>query len=100
MAGLFGATLLGRIASPARALVMAWLAASAVFLLLDQTLGDAIRWYYFAAGVLALLSGRFLALLMGRGQKGRLLVWLCLAAMFLHVLSIWVGELILKRYHF
>jgi hypothetical protein len=97
--GLFGMLVAGRLSRPTQVLLAAWLAASAIFLALDQALGDAIRWYYFAAGALTLLAGRFLGLLMSRGRTARLLAWLSLAIMLLHVLYIWVGELIFKRYH-
>lgn len=99
LASLFGMMVAGRLNRPTHALLGAWLAASAIFLALDQALGDAIRWYYFAAGALTLLAGRFLGLLMSRGRTARLLGWLSWAIMLLHVLYIWVGELIFKRYH-
>ncbi|MFL5733614.1 MAG: hypothetical protein ACJ78Q_10475 [Chloroflexia bacterium] len=97
--GLLGALLARGIGPAARALLLCWLAAAALFALLDQTLGDAIRWYYLGAAVLALLVGRFLGLLLGRGPAARWLVALSLLVMLAHLLDFWVGDLIFTRYH-
>ncbi len=109
LAGLFGLFLpetresTGSRRSPvdgqARALILAWLGAAALFLLLDQTLGDAVRWYYLAAAVIALLAGRFLAALSAKGRAAQVLVGLVLSIMLLYLLTTWVGDLIFTRYH-
>ncbi|HKP52862.1 MAG TPA: hypothetical protein VJ183_09435 [Chloroflexia bacterium] len=83
----------------ARALIVSWLGAAVLFLLLDQTLGDSVRWYYLAAAVVALLAGRFLAALSSKGRTAQVLVGLVLSVMLLHLLTTWVGDLIFTRYH-
>jgi hypothetical protein len=86
----------------AGALLGSWLLMTGLFALLDQWLGDAIRWYYLGAAALALLSGRYLGLIAARGRANRwvwLLAWLVVLAMLWHLLYIWVGDLIFSRYH-
>ena len=85
--------------SPARALLLCWLAAAAVFALLDQRLGDTVRWYYLAAAAVALLAGRFLALIFQRGRAERVLFTLSLSLLLIQLLNFWVGDLIFTRYH-
>ena len=97
--GLFGAFFLARLAPTARALLVCWLFACAIFALLDQALGDAVRWYYLAAAPASLLAGGFLALLTTRGRPARALTALVLLALLTHLLLFWVGELIFTRYH-
>jgi hypothetical protein len=97
--GIFGAALLGGIGVASRALLLCWLGATALFALLDQTLGDAIRWYYLGAAGIALLAGRFLGLLLWRGRAARWLVALSLMMILVHLLGFWVGDLIMSRYH-
>ena len=99
LAGAFGAALTGRANLAVRGLLFAWLAASTIFALLDQALGDAIRWYYLAAAAIALLAGRYLALLLLRRRAANLLVTLSLLTMLAHLLWFWVGDLIFVRYH-
>jgi hypothetical protein len=77
----------------------AWLAVGAVCALLDQALGDAIRWYYMVAGAVALLGGRLLGLLAERGRVGRWLASLLFAALLWQLLNTWVGDMIFYRYH-
>lgn len=76
-----------------------WLGIGALFALLDQVLGDAIRWYYLVAAGVALLVGRFLGLVGARGRLGRWLVALLIAAMLWQLLNTWVGDMIFYRYH-
>ncbi|MEA2575709.1 MAG: hypothetical protein QOH93_3007 [Chloroflexia bacterium] len=76
-----------------------WLAIGALFALLDQALGDAIRWYYLVAAAVALLAGRMLGLLGQRGRPARWLAVLLLAAMTWQLLHTWVGDMIFYRYH-
>jgi 4-amino-4-deoxy-L-arabinose transferase-like glycosyltransferase len=83
----------------ALALLLSWLGASALFLLLDQTLGDAVRWYYLAAAAIALLAGRFLARLSSKGRAGWLLLGLVLSLLLFQLLGTWVGDQIFTRYH-
>ncbi|MEO6457797.1 MAG: hypothetical protein ABIO92_05935 [Chloroflexia bacterium] len=99
MAGAWGWLMTGPMPLQARNLLLAWLGASGFFFLLDQALGDAIRWYYLAAAPLSLLAGRFLGLLAGRGRVARALVTLSFGVMLLQLLYIWVGDLIFTRYH-
>jgi hypothetical protein len=80
-------------------LVGCWLVASGLFALLDQMLGDTVRWYYLAAAPLALFAGRFLASLVGRRGAARALAVLVVASAALEFLTFWVGDLILTRYH-
>jgi hypothetical protein len=94
--GLFS---VGRLGSESRALLTAWLLASAGFAVLEQIVGDTVRWYYLAAPALALLTGRYLALLLLRGKYANLLVGLSVATILFHMLALWVGELIFTRYH-
>jgi hypothetical protein len=77
----------------------AWLVVGVVFALLDQVLGDAIRWYYMVAAAVALLGGRTLGLLAARGRIGRWLAALLVAAMLWQLLNTWVGDMIFYRYH-
>lgn len=99
--GVAGAFFLGRINSAARAWLASWLFVVCFFALLDQALGDTIRWYYLGAAALALLAGRFLSLLwhLVNTRRARLLVALLLIVMLWHLLFIWVGDLIFLRYH-
>ncbi len=83
----------------ARALMLCWVGVAAFFLLLDQALGDAIRWYYLAAALLALVGGRFLERLGMKGRVAPLLVGLILSVMLLQLLNSWVGDQIFTRYH-
>ncbi|HEX8599609.1 MAG TPA: hypothetical protein VF952_13975 [Chloroflexia bacterium] len=76
-----------------------WLVIGGIFALLDQALGDAIRWYYLVAAAVALLSGRMLGLLGHRGRPARWLVALLMAVMTWQLLNTWVGDLIFYRYH-
>jgi hypothetical protein len=85
-------------ATGARALVGAWLAASLVFAVLDQVVGDAVRWYYMAAAPLALAAAVFLRRLDARRTSGRGLAVLVIAAMSWYALTFWVN-LIFTRYH-
>jgi hypothetical protein len=96
--GLSGLLLI-RLPRQAVALLSSWLLAGAIFFLLDQAVGDAIRWYYLAAAPIALLTGRYLALLLRRGTAATVLVVLSLAAMLMQLLYFWVGDLIFTRYH-
>jgi hypothetical protein len=98
VAGAFGAGLLSRIASPARALLACWLVATLVFALLDQVVGDSVRWYYLGAAPVALAAARFMALLRAHGSWAQKLTLLVLSAMALYMLVFWVG-LIYTRYH-
>jgi 4-amino-4-deoxy-L-arabinose transferase-like glycosyltransferase len=83
----------------ALALLVSWLGAAVLFLLLDQTLGDAVRWYYLAAAAVALLAGRFLSHLTSKGRLGWLLVGLVLSLVLFQLLGTWVGDQIFTRYH-
>jgi hypothetical protein len=85
--------------SGGRALLTAWLIAAALFFLLDQALGDSVRWYFLAAAPLALLSGRYLNKIAARGRVGTILTALVVTAALWHLMQIWVGELIFTRYH-
>ena len=95
---LFGALLPIR-QGAVRALTLSWLGAALLFFAVDQALGDAVRWYYLAAAPLALLAGRYLGQLAGRGRAGALLTALLISAALWHLLQIWVGDLIFTRYH-
>ncbi len=99
VAGTSGFLMTGPMPLQARNLLFAWIGAAGFFFVLDQALGDAIRWYYLAAAPLSLLAGRFLGLLTGRGRVARTLVAFCFAVMLLQLLYIWVGDLIFTRYH-
>ncbi|HEX8231057.1 MAG TPA: hypothetical protein VF826_17350 [Chloroflexia bacterium] len=88
-----------RLQAVAGAWLGSWLAVGGVFALLDQALGDAIRWYYLVAAAVALLSGRLLGLLGQRGRLARWFVTLLLAAMTWQLLTTWVGDMIFFRYH-
>ena len=92
-------TLLVLLPRAARALLFSWLVAGAIFFALDQAVGDAIRWYYLVAAPIALVAGRYLALLSWRGRASKLLTVLLLAAMLMQLLYFWVGDLIFTRYH-
>jgi hypothetical protein len=98
-AGLFGGEARNGGLPAVRGLLAAWLGASAVFALLDQALGDAIRWYYLAAAPVSLLAGLYLALLAGRRRAARLFVGLALSIALWHLLLVWVGDYIFTRYH-
>jgi hypothetical protein len=76
-----------------------WLAVGAFFALLDQVLGDAIRWYYLVAAAVALLAGRALGLLAQRGRLAGWLAALVVAALLWQLLNTWVGDMIFYRYH-
>jgi hypothetical protein len=76
-----------------------WLAVGAIFALLDQAVGDAVRWYCMVAAAVALLAGRMLGLLAGRGRLGRWFVALLFAAILWQLLNTWVGDMIFYRYH-
>ena len=52
--------MLGRLSAAARALLVSWLLAAALFALLDQVVGDSVRWYYLGAVPASLLAGGFL----------------------------------------
>ncbi len=94
-----GATQAVSLKGTARALLVSWLVAAAAFALLDQTLGDTIRWYYLGAAPVALLAGRYLGLLSQRGKVAQLLAAFSLLVMLFYVLTFWVGDLIFTRYH-
>jgi hypothetical protein len=96
--GAFGAGLAWHISAPARALLASWVLAAIVFALLDQVVGDSVRWYYLGAAPLGLLAGRFMGSLSGRHSWARALVILVLCAMALYMLDFWVN-LIYTRYH-
>lgn len=99
---VLGSTRVAPLKPAAGAWLGSWLGVALFFALLDQLLGDAIRWYYLGAAALALLVGRGLALLFERRRGNRyavLLVYLVLGAMLEHLLSYWVGDLIFTRYH-
>lgn len=93
-----GTALFSRASSAVRALLFSWLAAGLVFALLDQVVGDSVRWYCLAAAPVALVAGRFLSLLSARSAPARLLTTLLVAAMLLQMLTFWLG-LIYTRYH-
>ncbi|HEY0068713.1 MAG TPA: hypothetical protein VGE04_01950, partial [Chloroflexia bacterium] len=76
-----------------------WLLVGTLFALLDQAVGDAVRWYYLVAAAVALLAGRLLGLLAGRGRLGRWFAALLLAAILWQLLNTWVGDMIFYRYH-
>lgn len=98
LTGGFGAALLPGKKLGVRALLVSWLGAALVFAMLDRVLGDSVRWYYLAAAPLALLAGRFLALLgMRKGWASKLAI-LVLAAALLQMIQFWV-DLIYVRYH-
>ena len=105
LAGLFGLAMSNQrnnrasAGRQARALLVSWLGAALMFLLLDQTLGDAVRWYYLAAAAVALPGGRFLTGVWSTSRAGRLLVGLALTVTLMHLLTFWVGDLIFTRYH-
>ncbi len=99
LCALFGVLLPGNLGISARALLWAWLLASGVFALLDQALGDSIRWSYLAAAAVALVAGRFLASLALRSPVGRALVALTVTVMLWQLLYFWVGYAIFTRYH-
>jgi hypothetical protein len=98
IAGAFGAGLAWHVSAPVRALLASWVLAAAVFALLDQVVGDSVRWYYLGAAPVSLLAGRFMGSLSGRRSWARALVVLILAAMALYMLDFWVN-LIYTRYH-
>jgi hypothetical protein len=98
VAGLAGLTSSRALKGGATALVGAWLAAALLFAVLDQVVGDAVRWYYMAAVPLALPAGLFLAQLANRRGSGRGLALLVLAAMSWHMITFWIN-LIFTRYH-
>jgi hypothetical protein len=83
--------------SGAVALIGAWLVAALVFAVLDQLMGDAVRWYYMAAVPLALPAGLFLSGLTRRWAAGRALALLMLAAMSWQAITFWI-DLIFTRY--
>jgi hypothetical protein len=99
MAGVGGLFVMDRYPEQARNLIVAWLGAAGFFFLLDQALGDTIRWYYLAAAPISLLAGRFLGLVAAKGRSAVTLVGFCFAVMLLQLLYIWVGDLIFTRYH-
>ena len=99
IAALFGLAVPAKVELSVRALLLSWLAAAALFGLLDQRLGDTVRWYYLAAAAVALLAGRFLAMFLQRGLAARLLFTLSLSLMLIQLLTFWVGDLIFTRYH-
>ncbi len=99
LTGIWGFFMIGRLPAQARNLLIAWLAAAGFFFLLDQALGDAIRWYYLAAAPLSLLAGRFFGLVAARGRGARTLVAFSFVVMLVQLLYIWVGDLIFTRYH-
>jgi hypothetical protein len=99
IAAVFGSFALRGLPRASGALLMSWLATALVFALLDQALGDTVRWYYLAAAPIALLAGRFLALLVGRPRAPGLLATLSLVLLLWQTLSFWVGDLIFVRYH-
>jgi hypothetical protein len=82
-----------------RALLNAWLLSVAFFFVVDQALGDAVRWYFLAAAPVALLAGRYLGEVAGRSRTGVALTALLVTAALWHLLQIWVGDLIFTRYH-
>ena len=94
----YGSALLSRRLGAVRALIFSWLAATLIFALLDSFVGDSIRWYYLGAAPVALLAGRFLALLASRHRWCRPLAILTLSAALLHMLIFWI-DLIYIRYH-
>jgi hypothetical protein len=98
IAGLVGLIGARGLQSGARALLWCWLAAALVLAMLDQVVGDAVRWYYLAAAGLALPAGAFLGRLAQRRSSGLLFAVLALAAMAWHALTFWV-DLIFTRYH-
>ena len=98
ISGLTGLAGMRSVRSGAVALIGAWLIAALVFAVLDQLLGDAVRWYYMAAVPLALAAGLFLSGLTLRRAVGRALALLVLAAMSWQALTFWIG-LIFTRYH-
>jgi hypothetical protein len=95
----FGGILPADVKRSAQVLLASWLAASGFFFLLDQTLGDAIRWFYLAAAPVSLLAGRYLAHLTAKGRSGVVLAGLVLSVMTWNLLVVWIGELIFTRYH-
>jgi hypothetical protein len=98
ISGAAGVVGLSRTSSAARALLWCWLLAALIFALLDQVVGDSVRWYYMAAAPVSLLAGRFLTALVVRVGVARTLAWIVLGAMALNMLVFWTG-LIFLRYH-
>lgn len=101
---LLGATGLFRLAplsGAARAWLGSWVLVAALFALLDQALGDTIRWYYLGAAAVALLAGRYLGVLASFvvTRPARWFITLVLLAMLWQLLYIWIGDLIFSRYH-
>ncbi len=94
----FGSAFLSRLPAAARALLYSWLGAALIFALLDRVVGDSVRWYYLAAAPIALLAGRFLALLIARRKWASRLAALALSAALLQMLTFWI-DLIYTRYH-
>ncbi|MDQ6694829.1 MAG: hypothetical protein M3014_10505 [Chloroflexota bacterium] len=82
-----------------RAWLLCWLAASSIFALLEQALGDSIRWTYLGAAAVALVAGRVLGLFSIRGRAAKTLVGLALLAVLWHTLQWWAGDLLFLRYH-
>ena len=80
-------------------LLGAWVAAALLFGALDRVVGDTVRWAYLGAGAVALLAGRFLAVLLPVGNAARLLIGLVLAAVLWYTLLYWVGDLVFTHYH-
>ena len=99
LTALFGATQLRGMARLSRALLLSWLGAALVFAVLDQALGDTVRWYYLAAAPVSFLAGRYLSLIAARRRAASILAALSLLAMLFHTLAFWVGDLIFVRYH-
>lgn len=101
LGGAAGVLGLAPMSRAARAWLGSWLLVTALFALLDQALGDTVRWYYLGAAALALLAGRYLAVLTASvpTRPARWFVTLVLLAMLWQLLYIWVGDLIFFRYH-
>lgn len=87
------------LSSVAWAWLGSWLIVGGLFAVLDQVLGDAIRWYYLVAAALALLGGRFMGLVARRGRLGTWFACLLFAVMLWYLLTVWVGDFIFFRYH-
>ncbi|MEO8286477.1 MAG: hypothetical protein ABI670_08575 [Chloroflexota bacterium] len=87
-----------RMRAQAGALLGSWLLAAGLFALLDQVVGDSVRWYYLAAVPVTLLAARILSLLLARGLWARRLILLSLATMSYYMLALWI-DLIFTRYH-
>jgi hypothetical protein len=94
LAGVSLGVLLWKTSGTRRYLVLAWCAASAVFLVVDLLLGMQVRYSYFATPMVCAGLGLLLDDLINRSWWGRVVSWGLLALICINGLIVWYSGVI------